>query len=74
MSIFDSMATRPRHVRKPRRRAGLGTSIQVRVSSEHKAKFEEAATRRGLGVSAWMRTIALEAVERDGAAAVRGQS
>jgi uncharacterized protein (DUF1778 family) len=37
--------------------------IKIRLTPEDKALFEDAARRRGLGVSGWLRMIALDVCE-----------
>jgi antitoxin component of RelBE/YafQ-DinJ toxin-antitoxin module len=41
------------------------TFIQIRVTAAQKTQFTKAASRMGLGVSAWLRSIALQASRED---------
>jgi hypothetical protein len=47
--------------RKTRSRAPKGDEIKIRVTPEDKRVFGEAAQRRGLSMSAWLRMVALDA-------------
>jgi hypothetical protein len=38
--------------------------IRLRVSADQKLRFEQAAERDGLGLSAWLRRLALRASEK----------
>lgn len=49
---------------RKRRTSLKGTAIQIRVTPEQKNRFTETASRMGLGVSAWLRSIALQAADR----------
>ena len=41
--------------------------VRLRISPEDKARFQAAAKRKGLSLSSWLRMLALESLERDGA-------
>ena len=50
--------------RSPRKQAPpprKGDEIKIRVAPDEKRLFEEAARRRGLSMSAWLRMVALDA-------------
>ncbi|MES1207233.1 MAG: ribbon-helix-helix protein, CopG family [Pseudomonadota bacterium] len=53
--------------RKKTKPATKEAEIKIRLSSDDKALFEEAARRRGLSVSAWLRMLALDAARPPGA-------
>jgi len=50
-------ARAPRKQAPPRK----GDEIKIRVAPEEKQLFEDAARRRGLSMSAWLRMVALDA-------------
>jgi hypothetical protein len=41
--------------------------VRLRISPEDKVRFQAAARRKGLSLSSWLRMLALESLERDGA-------
>lgn len=51
-------------VRRRKRRVLKADFIQIRVTPAQKSRFTKAASRMGLGVSAWLRSIALQAANR----------
>jgi hypothetical protein len=51
----------PRKKTKATPNVPKGAEIKIRLAPEDKALFEEAARRRGLSMSAWMRMVALDA-------------
>lgn len=53
--------------RKPR---GETTIVAIRLTAHERRKMEPLATRLGLGLSTWMRQLALAAVEAERAKAV----
>lgn len=40
----------------------VGRIIQIRVTEEQKALFEQAAKRMGIGVSTWLKILGMNAV------------
>jgi hypothetical protein len=51
------MARKP-PTKKPRKT----DDVKIRLSTEDKRRFEEAAQRRGLSLSAWLRMAAIDAL------------
>jgi len=50
--------------RKPAaKKAAKTDDLRIRLSAEDKRRFEEAAQRRGLSLSAWLRMVAIDALE-----------
>jgi predicted HicB family RNase H-like nuclease len=45
------------------KRVGKVADMRLRVSAEDKKRFEEAAHRRGLSLSSWLRMLAIDAIE-----------
>lgn len=50
-------------IKKTGKKTGKTEDIKLRVSTEDKQRFEEAAHRRGLGLSGWLRMVAIDALE-----------
>ena len=62
----DRPADRPADgPRRPNRAADFRvTALQLRLTDEERRAFSEAADRRGLSVSAWLRSAAFQAAKR----------